>query len=43
MFGSFFNWLAALLGGGSTAPVPPVPCVPEPPFDACFPSDWIGL
>lgn len=40
MFGSFWNWLGSLFGGG--APTPP-PCVPDPPFDGCIPSGWIGL
>lgn len=43
MFGSFFNWLAALFEGSSSVPVRPVPCIPEAPFDGCLPSNWIGI
>lgn len=41
MLGSLISWLGSLFGLGPTTP--PAPCVPEPPFDGCFPSDWIGL
>ena len=34
------DWIVSIL---FPTPAPAPECVPEPPFDGCFPADWIGM